>query len=112
MSAHNPTAIYAAYGQELAELLEHALAGDLNQTAVERQVVRMLGALARLHQRHHVDDRGRCLICHSARRAWWWPWPRRSTCTVYIALRFYLRQPDKAVLAAITSVTGAASGSP
>jgi hypothetical protein len=113
VSAHEPATLYAEYGRELAELLEHVLAGDLGTdcAAVERLVVRFLGALVWLQQHHRVDQRGRCSICRSPRRAWW-PWPKRTTCTVYTALRFHLRQPDRFVLAAITDTTGMARGSP
>lgn len=104
MSLPDPATLYAAYGRELAELLNAVLAGDLvtDRATVERQVVPSLGALVSLHQRHRVDERGRCSICWQLPRAWWWPWPRRSTCTVYAALGFPLRQPDRFVPAALT----------
>ncbi|MGH3947640.1 MAG: hypothetical protein ACRDSE_00730 [Pseudonocardiaceae bacterium] len=101
-----------AFGRELAELLDTVLAGDLvadQAVTVERRVVRTLGALASLQQRHRVDNRGRCSTCRAAHRAWW-PWPPRTTCTVHAALSFYLRQPDWAVLPAITDSTGTVRG--
>jgi hypothetical protein len=103
MSLPAPPALHEVYGQELAVLLKQVLAGDLisDRVSVERQIVRVVGALVSLHQRHRVDERGRCLICWPLPRTWWWPWPRRSTCTVYAALGFHLRQPDRFVLAAL-----------
>lgn len=106
-----PPIVAEAYGRELAELLDAVLAGDLvtdHAAIIERRVVRSLGALVWLQQRHRVDKRGRCSICRPARRAWWRLWPQRTTCTVHAALSFYLRQPDWAVLPAITDSTGTA----
>jgi hypothetical protein len=98
-----PPALHEVYGRELAELLERVLAGDLatNWVSVERRVVRALGALVPLQQRHKVDEHGRCSICRSVPRAWW-PWPKRTTCTVHSALSFDLRQPERFPLSAIT----------
>ncbi len=78
--------------------------------AVERQVVRVVGVLVRLHQSHQVDEQGRCSICWPVPRTWWRPWPRRSACTVHTALSFYLRQPDRFVLAAITGDVASVRG--
>jgi hypothetical protein len=110
MSLPNPTTLYKAYGRELTELLEQVLAGDLvaDRAAGER-LVRSLGALVRLQERHRVDEHGRCSTCRSAPRAWW-PWPKRVPCTVHSALSFYLRQPDWAVLPVITNNAPTARG--
>ncbi|MGH3940127.1 MAG: hypothetical protein ACRDTG_16135 [Pseudonocardiaceae bacterium] len=99
----DPLAAHEAYGRELAGLVDAVLAGDLvvDRVSVERQVVQALGVLMWLQQRHQVDDRSRCLVCRQARRAWW-PWPRRSACTVHAALSVHLRQPGRFVLSAIT----------
>lgn len=104
MHASDPRSLQEAYGRELAKLLEQVLAGDLvsDRVSVERQVVPVVGTLVWLHQRHRVDENGCCSICRPLPRAWWWPWPRRSTCTVYAALGFHLPQPDRFVLAALT----------
>ena len=104
MSHSYRTATYQEYGRELVELLERVLASDLvsDPVAVERQVVRVVAALVWLQQRHRVDADGRCSICRTAPRGWWWPWSKRTTCTVYKALSFHLRQPDRFVLAAVT----------
>ncbi|MBV9315712.1 MAG: hypothetical protein JO100_18710 [Pseudonocardia sp.] len=111
MRLPEPTALYAAQGRELAELLELVLTGSFvsDPATAERQIVRSLGALAQLHQRHRIDEHGRCSICRSAPRAWW-PWPQRGECTVYATLRFYLRQPEWAVLAVITEGRSRARG--
>lgn len=104
MSHPDPMTSHKAYGRELAELLDAVLAGDLvsDRAAVERQVVRSVGALVQLQQRHRVDERGRCSTCRSVPRKWWRPWLKRTTCTVYSALNFYLRQPDRVVHSVIT----------
>jgi hypothetical protein len=106
MSLRNRRATYQAYGRELAELLNTVLAGDLvsDWAAVERQVVRSLGALVRLQQLHRVDERGRCSICRTIPRGWR-RWPKRTTCTVDNALSFYLHQPERLVFSVITENT-------
>ena len=106
MSRRNRRAAYQAYGRELAELLNTVLAGDLvsDWAAVERQVVRSLGALVRLQQLHRVDERGRCSICRTIPRGWR-RWPKRTTCTVDNALSFYLHQPERLVFSVITENT-------
>jgi hypothetical protein len=90
----------------LVELLDAVLAGDLvndrvavdDRVALERQVVRVVGALVRLQQRHTVDEHGHCSICRIPPRGWR-RWPKRTTCTVNSALSFYLRdsalRPDQ-----------------
>lgn len=96
MSRHNPEAVYREHGG----VLDAVLAGDLvndrvavdNRVALERQVVRAVGALVRLQQRHAVDAHGRCSICRIPPRGWR-RWPKRTTCTVNSALSFYLRGP-------------------
>jgi hypothetical protein len=94
VSLPDPMTLYAAYGRELAELLEQVLAGDLvADRAVAERLVRSLEALVWLQQRHRVDEHGRCLLP----RTWWWPWPKRTTCTVHSALGLYLGQPDRFV---------------
>ena len=68
-----PTTVYAAYGGELVELPEHVPAGDVasGRAGVEHQLMRVPGALMWLHQRHRVDEHGRCSICQDFRRMWW-----------------------------------------
>ena len=103
----HPT-LYDAHGRELAELLDHVLAGDLassDRVVVERQIVRVLGALMWLQQRHRVNEHGNCPTCRSPHRAWWRPWPQRTTCTVHTALSLHLRQPDLLALATTAEVT-------
>ena len=96
MNLPDPSALHEAYGRELAALLEQLLAGDLvADRAVAERLVRSLGALVWLQQQHRVDEHGRCLLP----RTWWWPWPKRTTCTVHSALGFYLGQSDRFVLA-------------
>jgi hypothetical protein len=102
----NSQAQHEIYGRELATLLERVLAGELvtDRVVVERRVVRALGALVRLQQRHTVDEQGRCSICRTAPRGWR-RWPQRATCTVNSALSFYLSQPERFVLSVITENT-------
>lgn len=104
MSLPDPKTLHEAYGRELTGLVHDVVAGDLvtDRTSIERQVVRVVGTLVWLQQRHQVDDHGRCSTCRAAPRAWWRPWPKRIGCTVHAALSFHLRQPDQFVLAAIT----------
>lgn len=98
----DPQTRYAMNGRALAEQLEQVLAGELvaDPAAVERQIVRSLGALIWLQQRHHVDARGRCAICRPG-RAWWWLSSPRCACTVQAALNFHLHQPERFVLSTI-----------
>jgi hypothetical protein len=100
-------AVHEAHGRDLAELLDHVLAGDLDSSGVvvERQIVRALGALMWLQQHHQVNDHGHCPTCRPRQRRSWWPWPRRSTCTVHTALSLHLRQPDRLALAVTAEVT-------
>jgi hypothetical protein len=110
MSLPNPTTLHEAYGRELTELLEQVLAGDLiTDRAASERLVRSLGALVCLQERHRVDKHRRCSTCRSVPRAWW-PWPKRVPCTVHSALSFYLRQPDWAVLPVITNNTSTTRG--
>jgi hypothetical protein len=106
--APHAAAVHEAHGRDLAELLDHVLAGDLassDRVVVEGRIVRVLGALMWLQQHHRVNDHGHCPTCRSPQRAWWRPWPRRSTCTVHTALSLNLRQPDRLALAATAEVT-------
>jgi hypothetical protein len=100
MNPPTPAALYEVYGRELSELLDLLLAGEVvADRAVTERLVRSVGALAYLHERHRLDRYGRCPICWSVPRTWWRRWPKRSTCTVHTALGFYLRQPARFVLA-------------
>jgi hypothetical protein len=85
--------LYETYGQELSQLLDLLLTGEVvaDRAAAER-LVRVVGALLRVHDRHRIDARGRCAICWPIPRTWWRPWPKRSICTVHTALSFFLRQ--------------------
>lgn len=93
---------YRVFNDELSDLLDTVLAGEtIADRATAERLVRSLGAIAYLHERHPIDARGRCAACWTVPRRWWRPWPRRSTCSVYSALSFFLRPPPKFVLAAI-----------
>lgn len=93
---------YRVFHGELSDVLDTVLAGDIiADRAVAERVVRWLGVVVCLHERHGIDERGRCAVCWAVPRRWWRPWPRRSTCTVYSALSFFLRQPTESVLATI-----------
>jgi hypothetical protein len=53
-SAH--ATLYKAYGRELSELLDLLLAGEVvSDRAVAERLVRFVGALLRLHDRHRLD---------------------------------------------------------
>ena len=62
----------------------------------ERWLLGIAGELPPLLERHQVDRRGRCSVCRAAPR-WWWPWPKRTTCTVRAELCFSLRHLDRIV---------------
>jgi hypothetical protein len=112
MSASDPRTLHDAYGRKLAEFVEMVRTGKAfsDQTTAERILMRLLGTLLSLQQCHQVDAHGRCSVCRTAPRTGWWPWPRRSTCTVHTALRFHLGQPDQFILAAITNNANTARG--
>jgi hypothetical protein len=90
--------LYQAYGQGLTELLDQLLTGEaVSDWATVERLVRFVGALLRLHDRHRLDQHGRCAMCWPIPRTWWRPWPKRSTCTVHAALSFFLpQQPSQA----------------
>jgi hypothetical protein len=91
-----PAKLHEVYGQELAELLDTVLAGEVvTDRDIAERLVRSLGALVQLHQRHRPDTRARCAVCDR-----WWPWPpKRSTCTVHAALSFFLQSAAHATAA-------------
>lgn len=93
---------YRMFSDELSDLLDIVLTGEIiDDRATAERVVRALGAVVYLHERHPIDARGRCAACWTVPRRRWRPWPRRSTYTVYSELVFFLRQPTESVLAAI-----------
>jgi hypothetical protein len=93
---------YRMFHDELSDLLDRVLTGEIiDDRATAERVVRSLGVVVDLHERHRIDENGWCGVCWAVPRRWWRPWPRRSTCTVYSALDFFLRQRTEAVLAAI-----------
>ncbi|MCA1703616.1 MAG: hypothetical protein LC808_10320, partial [Actinobacteria bacterium] len=90
------------FHDELSDVLDIVLTGEvIDDRVTAERVVRSLGVVVDLHQRHTIDTRGRCPVCWTVPPRWWRPRPRRATCTVYAALNFWLRQPVKSVLAAI-----------
>jgi hypothetical protein len=95
--------LYQVYGEELSELLDIVLTGEVGgDWATAQRLVRTVGALVHMHQRHRLDDRGRCSLCWMPSRRWWRPWPKRSVCTVHTTIGFYLRQPTDFVLSTLT----------
>jgi hypothetical protein len=90
--------LYQAYRRELSELLDLLLAGEVvSDRATAERLVRVVGVLLRVHERHRINARGRCAVCWPIPRTWWRPWPKRSLCTVHAALSFFLRhQPTQA----------------
>jgi hypothetical protein len=85
--------LYQAHGRELSELLDLLLAGEVvSDRATAERLVKVVGAVQRVHDRHRIDTRGRCVVCWPVPRTWWRPWPKRSLCTVHAALSFFFRQ--------------------
>ena len=85
--------LYEAHGRGLLELLDLLLTGEvISDRATVEHLVRSVGALLRLQDRHRLDERGRCAICWPIPPTWWRPWPKRSICTVHAALSFFLQQ--------------------
>jgi hypothetical protein len=106
MSMLDPRMVHEAYTRALIGLVDEIVAGGvpavvLDQATAERWLIRLVGVLVWLQERHRVDGRGRCSICRAA-PAVWWPWPRRSACTVFTALSLYLHESARFVLAALT----------
>jgi len=69
---------------ELARLHDLALIVDDQDSA--EQLIRVVGAVIALYDRHAVDDRGRCALCRPTRRVWW---RRCHACTVHDAFTTY-----------------------
>ncbi len=56
-----PQALHHIFAQELASLLDTVLAGEaVPDRATAERLVRVLGAISHVHQRHIVDGHGRC----------------------------------------------------
>jgi hypothetical protein len=91
------TTLHKAHGRDLAVLLDELLAGEVvSDRVTAERLVRSVGALQRLHDRHRLDPHGRCSICWPIPRTWWRPWPKRSICTVHAVLTFFLpQQPNQ-----------------
>lgn len=93
MSLSVHVTLYKAHGRELAVLLDELLAGEVvSDRATAERLVRSVGALQRLHDRHQLDQQGRCAVCWPIPPTWWRPWPKRSICTVHVALSSFLHQ--------------------
>jgi hypothetical protein len=56
--------LYEAYERMLSELRNELLTGEVvsDRATVER-LIRSVGALLRLHDRHRIDWHGRCTVC-------------------------------------------------
>jgi hypothetical protein len=63
--------VYEAHRRELSQLLELLLTGEVvsDRTAIEH-LVRVIGVLQRLHERHRLDRHGHCAICWPIPRTW------------------------------------------
>ena len=104
MSRSVHATLHRFFGEELSELLDTVLIGDVvTDRATAERLVRSIGALVHLYKRHTIDARGRCALCWPMPRHWWRPWPRRSTCSVHAALIFYLRHPPSSCSEALIS---------
>lgn len=92
------TTLYEAYGRVLSELRDELLTGEVvSERATIERLIRVVGALVLLHDRHRLDRHGRCSICWPIPRTWWRPWSKRSICTVHATLTFFLQhQPSQA----------------
>lgn len=102
-----PETLHRVYEQELTALLETVLAGiEVSDRAVAERLVRALGAILRVHQRHIVNGDAQCGICWSSDGRWWRPWPRRTVCSVHAVLSFFLSQPSGHVLAVLADSRG------
>ncbi|MGH3838868.1 MAG: hypothetical protein ACRDSF_24710, partial [Pseudonocardiaceae bacterium] len=88
MSRSVHATLYQVFDGELSELLDTVLAGEVvaDRDTAER-LVRTVGVLVYLHGRHPIDAHGRCALCRPPRR-WWRVWPKRSMCSVHVALSF------------------------
>ncbi len=85
-----PQTLHRVFEQELTSLLDIVLAGDaVPDRATAERLVRALGAISHVHQRHIVDSHSRCQLCWSIDRRWWRSWPRRTECSVHAALSFF-----------------------
>lgn len=93
MSPSVHATLYQAHKRELSQLLDLLLAGEVvSDRATAERLVKVVGAVQRVHDRHRIDARGRCAVCWPIRRTWRRPWPKRSICTVHAALSFFLPQ--------------------
>jgi hypothetical protein len=92
--AHN---LYKAHERVLSQLQDELLTGEVvsDRATIER-LVRVVGVLLRLHDRHRLDQHGQCAICWPIPRTWWRPWPKRSICTIHAALAFFLPHSNQA----------------
>lgn len=100
MTAFHPTR-YRLLDEELSSLLEIVMAGEvIGDRVTAERLVRFLGAVISLHERHMVDRYGWCGRC-AARRQWCQPWRRPHSCSVYSTLAFCLAQPFEFVLPAV-----------
>ena len=99
MNRSVPQTLHCVFAQELTSLLDTILAGEaVSDRATAERLVRALGALSHVHQRHVIDAYGRCQVCWGIGRRSWRPWPRRTECSVHAALSFFLHQQPGHVL--------------
>lgn len=61
----------------------HDLGLIVNDRETAERLIRVVGALIFLHDRHGFDEAGRCRRCRPVRR---WMWQRRHPCIVHEAL--------------------------
>lgn len=109
MTAFHPTR-YRLLNKELSSLLEIVLAGEvISDRAVAERLVRFLGAVISLHERHVVDRYGRCGRC-AARHRWWRPYRQSHPCSMYSTFVFCLTQPFEFVLLAVLDCAAGALG--
>jgi hypothetical protein len=86
-----PTVLHDSFGQQLAAMLELLRSGEAfsDPITAERLFMCLVAVLTRLHEEHQVDNHGRCSPCRPRPRRWW-PWPRRTVCTVHAAFASHM----------------------
>ena len=79
------TGDHGAFDAGLPDLRDLGLL--INDRDLAEKLIRVVGALAALHDQHAFDNRGRCVRCRPS--GWRLSWRPRRKCTVYDALATY-----------------------
>lgn len=63
--------VHRVFHDELSDLLDTVLAGEVvADRAIAERLVRALGTIVHLHERHPIDARCRCQVCWAIPRRW------------------------------------------